>query len=137
MEVIVVVVLLGIISGLIAALKGHNFFVWWLGTKRKCPHCTKTINAAAMVCAYCARDVPARVPAAMPPPLNAEQRRSIIAIAAVLVVIAGGYLAIQRWMDHENAVDLAYLAQLGRKGPTLSREEIERRMNAGQSGSHR
>jgi hypothetical protein len=56
--------------------------------------------------------------------------KSIIIIAAVLVVIAGGYLAIQRWMDHENALDLAYMGQLGTNGPVISRDEIARTQEA-------
>jgi hypothetical protein len=63
--------------------------------------------------------------------------RKHVIVVLVLGAIAGGYFGIQHWMDRENAIDRAYLAQFGTKGPVVSRDQIARDMDIVQSDSHR
>lgn len=86
MTILIIAMMLGCCTGLIAKSKNRGFFAWWLyGTlifivaivhvlivkplqpseaemhasgSRLCPHCAEEIQMAAVVCKHCHRDVP-------------------------------------------------------------------------------
>lgn len=87
MELLLIVGVIGVIPGAIAAAKGRSFVGWWLygallfivalphallirtdrqgldhkalsdGSLKRCEHCAELIRREARVCRYCGRDV--------------------------------------------------------------------------------